>query len=426
MSKLTTIYADLADQFLAAFPEEIALPRTVGREVELPIVTATGEAADVRRLLIDLATDGNCKLKYDTGTANLLVEVSDSDHSYASEVGLGTLEINTHPCHTLFEAQEIIERAVRRVVRLAARYGWLVLGYGIQPVSPPTLALMTPKQRYQSLYRAMGGEWLWYTVTASDQTQLAITRNQAIDMLNYGNLITPIIIALCANSPVYEGQLSHFCSGREGQHLLIQANEHRHGMPVRPFVDAYDFVERMCQITHLIHRLDNTVIPVVRPFSDYLMEHGADYPAFLFHEHYVWNSARIRAAYGTIEIRPACQQPWSEHMAAMALTVGLIEGASQIEQFIRQGLGMETWQRMLEYHQLVIRYGLLAPQPVPGFLDQIVGLAAEGLRGRGQGEETLLQPIFDRLYRRQNPAQRARAAFQNDGMAGLLRHTAIH
>ena len=102
-------------------------------------------------------------------------------------------------------------------------------------------------------------------------------------------------------------------------------------MPLRPFTSIADYVHTMAQSTYLIVRADNEIIPSSRPFTDYLREHGPDFDAFLFHEHYIWNSARLRTAYGTIEIRPACQQPWPEHMAAMALSVGLIEAAAPID-----------------------------------------------------------------------------------------------
>ena len=101
---------------------------------------------------------------------------------------------------------------------------------------------MAPKQRYLSLYRAMGESWLWYTVTASDQLQMAIARDEMTSLLNFGNLMTPVIIALCANSPVYAGKLSPYCSAREGVMAAIRANEHRHGMIARPMQDVADFV----------------------------------------------------------------------------------------------------------------------------------------------------------------------------------------
>jgi gamma-glutamylcysteine synthetase len=354
-----------------------------------------------------------------------LVEARGQDYSFTIEVGVGTMEINTRPCQTLFEIHQITERAVGRLVRAAAQRGFQVLGYGIQPVARPTLALMTPKQRYQSLYRAMGAEWLWYTVTAADQCHVAINRSEVMEMLNFGNLIAPVLIALCANSPVYGGSLSPFCSAREGQHVLIHANEHRHGMPIRPFVDAQDFVHTLAQATYLIRRSDNMVIPNARPFTEHLLEHGVDYDAFLFHEHYMWNSARVRAAYGTLELRPACQQPWREHMSAIALSVGLVEARAVVMDYLLDELDEGYWEIMRTYHRQAIQRGLKAPLPAPDFLLRLTDMAEQGLRARGQGEEIYLHGIHDRLFRQENPAQRAQRIFRTDGMAALLSHAAI-
>jgi gamma-glutamylcysteine synthetase len=318
-----------------------------------------------------------------------------------------------------------MEAAVTRLVAAALDYGWQMLGYGIQPVSPASLSIMAPKQRYQSLYRAMGQEWLWYTVTASDQLQIDIGRHELVHMLNFGNLMAPVIIALCANSPVYAGTLSPYCSGREGQMAAIHASEHRHGMPMRPYTSIEDYVATVSDAIYLILREDKMVVPSSQRFTDYLAEHGPDFDAFLFHEHYIWNSARLRVAYGTIEIRPACQQPWNEHMAAAALNLGLIEASVEIDAFIQDALGADYWTIMRTYHRQVIRTGLAAPQPAPNLIVQIVEMAAEGLRRRGLGEEVLLAPIYHRIERMLNPAQRLSRVFQADGIGGLLRRNAI-
>lgn len=433
----------VAERFLAAFPAQRSGPRTVGRELEFPLVAGDGSAADVRRLWELLLAHGDLKPKYDAAGAGagaaaaagvasgLIVEARNADLSYTIEVGVGTMEVTTRACASLLEVQALAARGVERLVRVAAAYGWRVLGYGIQPITPPALSLMTPKQRYQSLYRAMGGAWLWYSVTAADQVHWAITRDEVIPALNFGNLMAPVLIALCANSPVHAGALSPYCSAREAQHVLIHASEHRHGMPVRPFADAEEFVRRLARATHLIARSDGRAIPQARPFSAALAELEGDeeaaYAAFLFHEHYIWNSARVRAAYGTIELRPACQQPWGEQMAAAALGVGLLEARAGIEEWVGESLGLgagaygeAAWETMRIWHRQVIRGGLEAPQPAAGFLARILELAEEGLRRRGLGEEGLLAPHFARLERLENPAQRARRLYRSDGPAALI------
>ena len=423
---LEAIFAALAERFAAGFAVERPALRTVGREAEFPVVDADGESVDVRRLWQTLLANPQLEPEYGPGPQrNFITGLKGPDYSYALEVGLGTIEVNTRPCADLFEIQQLMAEAVSRLVSAAARAGWRVLGYGIQPVTSPQLRIMSPKQRYLSLFRAMGEPWLWYTVTAADQLHVAVSRAEMVQLLNFGNLVTPILIALCANSPIYGGQESPYCSAREGRMAAIRANEHRHGMLVRPMASLVDFIETVSQSTYLILRAGGDVVPSSIPFTEYLREHGADYTAFLFHEHYIWNSARLRAAYGTLEIRPACQQPWAENMVVAALNLGLVEAASAISALIVEGLGEDYWEKMRLYHQQVVRYGLDAPQPAPQLLQRALALAEEALAARGRGEERLLSPLWRRVERRHNPAQRARIVFRQDGIRGLLDHVTL-
>lgn len=415
----------LATEFVSRFPATLTGLRTVGREAEYPVVTANGEAADVRRLWEPLGEYGDLQAFYDSPSSDLIVKLSGPDYSYALEVGVGTIEINTRPCAHLSELQAIHTEAVTRLVEVAAQLQWRVLAYGMQPITPPRPALMSPKQRYAALYKAMGEDWLWYTVTASDQVQIDVCQSELVQILNVGNLIAPVLVALCANSPIYAGGLSPFCSGREGEMMRIRADEVRHGMPPRPYTSIAGFIHSLTPATFLVQRDDARYQAYNRPFSHYLQENGPDFAAYLLHEHYVWNSARLRAAYGTVELRPACQQPWPEQMAAVALGLGLMEAAASVQAYVRDVLGSDYWQIMRTYYGQSIAGGLAVAQPAPNFLERMVALAVQGLVQRGQGEEIFLQPILQRLQRAEDPAQLARRVFQKAGMGGLLAHTAI-
>ena len=59
---------------------------------------------------------------------------------------------------------------------------------------------------------------------------------------------------------------------------------------------------------------------------------GFDWESFTVHDHYIWNSARPRTEQRTVEMRPACQQPWDEHMVVSALCLGLVEASTTILQ----------------------------------------------------------------------------------------------
>ena len=66
--------------------------------------------------------------------------------------------------------------------------------------------------------------------------------------------------------------------------------------------------------------------------------YGFDWESFTVHDHYIWNSARPRTEQRTVEMRPACQQPWEEHMVVAALSLGLVEASQEIMQVCDVGL----------------------------------------------------------------------------------------
>ena len=480
---LHNAYESLAAAFTAHFPPQLPGPRTIGREAEFPVVDQAGRAADIAQLwplLLHSAESAETnerssptshsaslsplKVKRDGVNTDLIVGLDGAAYGYALEVGKGTIELNVGPCATLFELENLFRTALERLVRAAAQLGWRVLGYGVQPLSPPTRALLSPKQRYHALADIMGADWIWYTVTASDQAHVDISRDEAVALLNFGNLIAPVVVALCANSPVVAGALTRDCSAREGR-MIDAPYGRRHGMIARPYADLTDFVATLSRMTSLLRRRGERLLPDGRPFADvlradyrmdsdeWIVDHDETgrrppvtdhcFSAFLLHDHYIWHNARLRTAYATVELRPACQQPPHEPMAAAALYLGLVEGHRQITQYVQSALsplpsplsplpsGPPTplsacWPRMKQYHRQAVRAGLAAPEPVPRFLAEILALAQIALARRGFGEERLLTPLWQRLEQKENPAQQARRIFAEQGVERLIERSAIH
>lgn len=412
--------AEIAEHYCSHFREMLRPLRLIGRELEFPIVEADGTAGDVRRLWPRLMRDGDFKPKYDDpNTESLIVALNGADAIYEVEVGLGTVEVVVGPCEDLYQLQEVAERAVARLVRAAHAEDMRVLGFGIQPRTPRSKNLMTPKKRYGALLQAIGAPWLHFATTAADQVQIDITRDELLPMLNWMNFISGPLIALAANSSVYAGRAGRFVSGREG--LLGTIGEHRNGMTPRKFETLQEFIGFICSHPcYVLKNDDGSFRPYNRPFSEYLQQHRADLTRYLWHEHYTWNSARARTEHSTIEIRPACQQPQCESSAASALSLGFVEAMPQIEEYVTKTLGADPWPTMLRYRRAVIRHGLKAKEPIQDFLSSLVRLAEEGLRRRGRNEEQLLEPIWKRLEKRCTPADEARELFQQEGMGALI------
>ncbi len=415
----------IADEFISAFPPTLTGPRTIGREAEHPLVDGAGGAVDVSELLPRLAAPGDLTPHYDPAYRQLMVGLSGTDYSYALEVGRGTIEINTRPCADLFQVEQCYQAALVRVVEAAAERGWYLLGYGIQPLSIPSPSILTPKQRYEALVERMGDEWYWYGVTASDQAQIDVARPELLTQLNTGLLMAPVIIALCANSPVVGGRLLGYLSAREGHMCSTTPFDQRHGMPISAYDSIEEFIRRLARLDSLLRRDGPLLLPDWQRFDEKLRDGQANFDDFLLHDHYIWHSARLRTAYATIELRPACQQPADESMAVAALCLGLTEAAEDIHAFVVERLGVNYWLRMRAWHRHVIIAGLNTPQPELDFLAEIVEMAEAAVAARGMGEEQFFAPLWRRLERKENPAQIARRVFEKKGMAGLLAHTRI-
>jgi gamma-glutamylcysteine synthetase len=413
----------LAERYAACFRERLRPIRLIGREAEFPVVWPDGRAGDVLRLWTPLLErDGFTPQYDDPATRTLIVALRGADGTVEVEVGRATVELVLGPYEDLWQLADSSARSLRRVVAAAAAAGMLVLGFGIQPRARGSPALMTPKRRYTPLLEAIGRPWLHFAITASDQVQVDITRGELPDAINVLNLLSAPLIALTANSSVYGGHAGRYLSGREG--LAAGLGEFRAGMTPRPFASIEEFIDYICRYPCYMLRDGQGFRVWNRPFDEYLRKHGPDLDAYLWHEHYTWNSARPRANNSTIEIRPVCQQPPEEALAAAALSLGFVEALTDAKAFLWDLFPADPWPPLRRYRAAATLDGLRAPEPAPAFLEGCLRIAEKGLRTRGRGEEAFLTPLWARLDRRITPAERNREAFRAGGMEALVRATA--
>lgn len=423
----------IAKRFAAGFPAKAPPLRTVGREAEFPLVKPDGRAADASLLWPLLLEQGGCDPVYDRGPdgGRLLTGVQAENWSCVIEVGRATVELSVGPRPSLHELARDMEEALQRLKGVVRRAGFRLLGFGIQPRTPASPRLLTPKLRYLALLEAIGPQWLKFCVTAADQVHVDVGQDDLVRNMNLINAASGVIIAFTANSSVYGGRIGRFASGREGLTANMVNEPYRHGSSPCPYGDLEEYIRFLAGLRCLCLPHDGHFKQIREPFADYLkreeavQDSEASYEAFLFHEHYVWPSARPRARIGTLEIRPACQQPSSSTWVPAALALGLIEAADEVECFFKNELGDHYWEALLRYRQLAVCHGLASPEPVPCFLETLLGLARDGLRRRGQGEEVFLDPAQDLLRRRFGPAARARRVFERGGTGTLLQEFSL-
>ncbi len=417
---------DLAEQYQARFREGLGSVRRIGREAEFPLVWPDGRAGDASLLWAPLLEQGN--LEPVREGRRLLIGARGAEVIFQAEVGKPTIELSLGPYDDLWELQRGLDRALGQLTRAAERCGLWVLGYGIQPRSPPSSMLLTPRPHYRAYHQALGKPWLRLTTTAADQMHVDISRSEVLNSVNWMNLLSGPIIALCANSSVYAGRRGRYLSGREG--LLRELGTHRHGMTPVSFQSFDAFIRYLADYPVYVlpqasgfRRVDMTFLQFAH--RELSRDPEALFEAFLWHEHYVWNSARPRVVHSTIEVRPACQQPPSELMASSALILGLVESLSQVQAYLSEALGPDPWPAMSRYRKAVVRNGLSAKAPTPRMLSKLADIARDGLARRGRAEEHYLRPIHDRLSSGMSPAVRVRKSFLQGGMKELLRQLRI-
>ncbi len=418
MGAIQRAHAALAEQYAARFRETLRPIRMIGREAEFPLVYPDGRAGDVLRLWEPLLAMGRFVPQYDDpDTRTMIVALTSPDGTIEVEVGRATLELVLGPYEDLWQLGEGSRRLLLLVVEAAHQVGMRVLGFGMQPRSRASQALMTPKRRYAYFAQAIGTAWWHFTATAADQVQVDVSRAEVVDAVNTFNLLSAPLIALTANSSVYAGRPGRYLSGREG--LSGTLGENRAGMTPGPFTSVEEFIRYICHYPCYVLRRDGSFRHYDRAFDEYLRDHGPDINAYLWHEHYTWNSARPRAHNSTLEIRPACQQPHGDPLVVAALALGWVEARAEAQAFLEDAFP-DPWTVMRRYRRRAIIHGLRAKEPVARFVEGVLRIAEGGLRRRGRGEESLLRPLWERLALRTTPGDRARDVLRSKGMAALI------
>jgi gamma-glutamylcysteine synthetase len=419
----------IAREFAARFPEHRSGKRKVGREAEFPLVDPAGRPGDCSELWPRLLQEPKRNPIVDrraSDGAEFVVGVTAPEWSCIAEFGRATVEIAVGPDTSLLSLARVFDEALSEVGTAAQAAGYRLLGFGIHPRTLPRRSLVTPKRRYFSLVDILGTRCLRYGLTAADQLHVDVTRSELIGLMNVMNAMSGPLIALTANSSVYGGRVSGFCSGRERLMASITAEPYRHGEVPRAFADYEDYVEFLTSFQWLAMPDGlGGFRPYGGPFRAYMEANGPDFGAFERHEHYVWPSARPRTRLGTLEIRPACQQPPGSSWVPSALAAGWAEGWMGVHDYLADSLDRDRWAVMLRYRRAAVRDGVQAAEPIPGFLAHLIELAAEGLRRRGLGEEDLLGPARQSLERRIGPAQEAVRIFRSGGYPALVSSLAV-
>ncbi|GLF95430.1 glutamate-cysteine ligase family protein [Streptomyces yaizuensis] len=450
--------------------------RRVGLELEFPVVeSATGRGLDrdgARELWPALAArDGSWSPVVETvsGVVSGLRRVSGGfEESVNTDTGVCTVEVSLAPRDTVGEALAAAAPVLRDVQELLADRGYALLCAGIQPWTWTDPHRKTQKDWYLLLARRWHYHH-WFVPLASHQVSVDVTPGEAARVVNVLSGLAGIFTALTVCSPVARGVVQPWKETRNWiwyeRASRVPAREARYtsnGIPPRPYADAGAYLEhfwdsRVYFLTHLKSRgceiagnlsfrdfllapepvparwVDGTETSISpeRDMLDRIHQYG--WPAAKLH--YGFDDRTdvdgVRAAlregsmgeyFGDhavncyVENRTCGVAPQGEEGVAAALTLGVVERLDAAEELLRRvpwGEWRALWPR-------AGRHGLAAEDERSlRRVRDLLELARDGLRGRGAGEEVFLEPLFDRLARRETPADRMLDAFRAGGVRRL-------
>jgi hypothetical protein len=389
----------LAGKVRSGFPGEVA-HRRIGREAEFPLVGNGGGPGDAQLVLEDLIR----------GTSYEAMRSSDGcvgargpRFAFMTEVGRATIEIVFDPVDDLFRMAELYESAVRTLTDSTHRLHMSVQFRGVHPTAVASDELMTMKARYRALHDCMGKSWLWFTVTAGDQTHLDVSQDEAASVFAVTNRLTPVVHALCGNSAAPSARSANTIPNarewRMGELLREDGFPGRHGQLPEGIDSLESYVSYFSRQRFLMLDERRSHELFSGSFEEWAVMSEPDddelWAQYEFHEHYVWPSARLRTRTGTIELRGACQQPRNEHASAAALHLGLVEGWRDLRD-VHPAQGMDF---------RALTRGLDLPEGDRTVVHQVLEVCEAALRRRDCGEEAFLRPLWRRLHNRMNPGQ---------------------
>ena len=416
--------------------------RTVGHEDELQLVySGSGLMGDAQDILIAFVDMPGWTDKYDEdvrGPTEVLVGARNGSFGeLGTDAGRGVLEWASGVKDNLLHIQADRREMLKSLIRLAWKSGQLIIGTGRTPVTRskwPTL--WTRKDRYKYLIKFYAG-LLWPSAeTSAQQLHVGVYSPQEMIWINNTMLsLAGVLTALAANSAVYRGSVHHEKQASR-QIVWDDFSQGKSGVPDRPYESVRDWATRLAHTTYVLvpNIIDGEqhgyreVEPPGQTFCEFLManpdqiEHLRTHLVYM--ENTIWEDARPRFDLGTVEIRPCGQQLQSVGIALDALMLGVIENRSDTEALL-SGFAWKDWRKSrydAVQHGLKSFGGeltLVRNVPLLEVLRDLVEIAKTGLASRDLGEETLLDPIEERLAIGHSPAIDAAHAF-GEGMKSFL------
>lgn len=413
-------FETFAERYLRNFTYDGKKPRTIGVEKEILVTTRSGKMANISKdIWPSLKRQGLVHFADSLYTGEVAGFRMNGD-MITTDAGRGTFEIILEPLPTVGMAERRMKKMLRVLLPIAEKKKRHILGLGYQPLGKSSKRYWNRKQRYEVLLDALGPKVYPSCMTASDQIHVDMGLHEFVPVFNLMNGVAGFMMALFSNSPIRNGEISKPQVYREV--FWDALGRRRTGIPRKKINHPHEYLEHAWNLECLIAKKGRKYYSPQKKFSDFVKRMNADstYNKFLVHEGAIWFDARPRA-FGTIEMRPACLQPWKNMMVVPAFMLGLVnnymEGLMFMEQF--------EWDFLRELRTEVAYKGYktkIKGKPIAEFLKELVKIAEKGL---SEGDRGQLRILYQRIAEQQSAADVHIKFFKKGGIPLLIKKASL-
>lgn len=332
----------------------------------------------------------------------------------------GQIELSGEPCESIHCTHGEFTQHIRELLDVADRLDIVFLGLGMQPVSRLEEIEWVPKKRYRIMAPYMlkvgtlGQRMMKQTATVQANIDYHDEKD-AMAKFRTGMGLTPILIAMFANSPISDGQLNGYRSFRE--HIWTDTDKNRSGLLKFTFFPDVSFAH------YVEYALDVPMYFIVRR-GEYIDMTGLTFRQFLQHGYQgqratiedwsdhlttLFPETRIKRY---IEVRSADSQPPQLMPALPALVKGVFYDSDCLQAGWDLVKGW-SWDERMEIYLASHRDALAARIKRYTLLDlakELFEIAWEGLRrqavlnAQGNDETIYLTPLKTLLSEGKCPA----------------------
>ncbi len=418
----------------------------LGTELEFPIVASSpdrlGRALGIEEIMSIYRQIGSSEgWRLSPQGLDIETNLKEGTVSINAEAGFSTMEIAIPPTKTIERTGEIIDQAVAAAGVAVHSHGAYMLGYGIHPVSPPSVDLYCPRDRSTAMrfirpvltHIQNDDSDISNTVSASVQFHVgAFDPEHAVRLLNLYNLLSPEFIALSANSRISRGRDSGNTDLRN--RFYEMHTQYPASAGVAPRIESFeDYINKLQHMPILLLKRGGRYVVVTDGVTfGQFMERGSATAVYANEnkpfiitpepddidviESMVRWEARIKGTTGTIELRTcSMQQSKSDILALGSVVLGLSANIDEAEALVL-GRSRDEAQHAKEQ---ISKYGIKGHKEIRASAHRMLSVAKEGLESLGD-KTRYLEILSQRLRDSVTPSDKSLEVYKKEGIAPFI------